>query len=505
MKVGFYQYILIGFLILFIISCVKDFDTKIENPNSTPNTTLANIPVDGDTLYALVNLIWDGEDNDGYVVAYEYSYITYPVGEFSGDSIVHDWVKTEETSLTIAFSSPNEINYQRFLIRSIDNSGNLDSTPAEKKFYTFRTAIPTTTILSPIVDAEFFAQEQGNIWWPGVQLSFTAKDEDGRIIEFAWSADGGEWHWIPAKEDYDKGQDVIIEPQYFAPPLDGRHTLRVFSKDDTYLIDSVGAQVNINLVVPAMDKDILILDDTREPNYLIRNVKDATVDSFYRDIFSYNNSYTIDERNMMTRGFPSLSILGQYKLVIWHSDDAQLPFYLQNTVTGNKTRDAISSYMNVGGDLILTGFRIVEAWYDECPDCRDGFGYTNHPHEFPEDTFVREYLHLVVGEQSSVVGTMSGAKGVGEFSDVHIDTAKVNPNDPHFGKLNVIECAVIKGGFTREILIFEGNDPWCTGLPCAWRYYGDVYDLAYISFPLFTLKIDEARTFAGELLNNMGY
>ena len=211
MKVRILCSIVAGLFMVFTLSCVKDFDTKVENPNLSPNTTLANIPVDGDTLYALVNLIWDGEDNDGYVVAYEYSYTTYPVGEFLGDSITHDWVRTDESELTIAFSSPNEINFQRFHIRAIDNSGNVDQTPAERRFYTYRTKIPTTTILAPAIEAEFFAQEQGNIWWPGVTLAFTAKDEDGRIIEFAWSADGGEWHWVPAKEDYDKGQEVIVE------------------------------------------------------------------------------------------------------------------------------------------------------------------------------------------------------------------------------------------------------------------------------------------------------
>ena len=124
---------------LFEITC-KDFqpgDTKVENPNEAPNTTLANIPTNGATLYALVNLNWDGEDYDGYIDHYEYRYTTEYLVESAGDgdyyftatdtsgqiittwwmidsTMVQPWVATSSTARTVAFNSLSILNHQLF-------------------------------------------------------------------------------------------------------------------------------------------------------------------------------------------------------------------------------------------------------------------------------------------------------------------------------------------------------------------------------------------------------
>ena len=68
----------IFFIFYFFLSCEKfpPGETKSESENKPPNTTLANIPREGATLYALVSLNWDGEDDDGYIDYYEYRYTT---------------------------------------------------------------------------------------------------------------------------------------------------------------------------------------------------------------------------------------------------------------------------------------------------------------------------------------------------------------------------------------------------------------------------------------------
>ncbi|MFQ6113486.1 MAG: hypothetical protein ACE5NG_05270, partial [bacterium] len=211
----FYSSILI-LSILSIFSCVDLYEPKPANENMAPNTTLANIPVDGDTIYALVTLTWDGEDNDGFVVAYDYSYTTYPLGNSLGDSIYHVWQRTEKSSLTIAFTSPDTLNRQHFLVRAVDNSGNVDPTPAKKTLYTTQTTPPTTTILSPRDGSKFYAVEQTSFWFPGITLKFIGDDRDGIITEYAWSADVGELHWVSAKDTM-----IVVKPQDFAEPLDG--------------------------------------------------------------------------------------------------------------------------------------------------------------------------------------------------------------------------------------------------------------------------------------------
>lgn len=476
--------------LLFTTSCVNMLDTKQAKENNPPNTTLANIPVENDTLYALVNMSWDGEDNDGYVIAYEYQYVTYPLGSSLGDSIVHSWSKTELNSLTLAFSSPDDLNRQVFRIRSIDNSGNVDPTPAQKIFYTNRTTAPTTTILSPRTDTEFFATQQTSYWWPGVTVTFTGQDEDGFILEYGWSADNGPMHWVSAQDTV-----VVIKPQDFASQLNGDHIIKVVSKDDTYLLDPVGASINVTLVEPSFSKDILILDDTRE-DVSIKNAADADVDAFYREIFTYKN-LSIDERDMKTRAFPSLRILGDYKLVVWHGDDSKVPFYLTNT----KAMTNIEDYLHSGGDLVICGTQIFDPWLPEA----DPITGLPHPIPFAPGSFVYDYLHIHQGELSNIEGTFIGAAGIGEFSSIEIDPTKMNPSYPQYGKPHLVQVVVEEGPFTRGILTFQGEDPYAKALPCGIRYYGDVYDICFLGFPLWAIKQDQAKVLAGEILKSMGY
>ncbi|MCX8010021.1 MAG: hypothetical protein N3A61_02615, partial [Ignavibacteria bacterium] len=174
-------------LTFFYLACERP--TSPPNPNLPPNTTLANVPRDGDTLFALQTLHWDGEDDDGYVVSYQYRYITYRYPLM--DSLVQEWKDTKATSLTIAFVSDSSLNKQVFQIRAVDNNGAVDPTPAEKIFYTRKNRYPITEIFKPTNNQQLFVTDKITDWWPGVELVFAAHDPDegGDIVEYAWSVD----------------------------------------------------------------------------------------------------------------------------------------------------------------------------------------------------------------------------------------------------------------------------------------------------------------------------
>jgi hypothetical protein len=296
---------------------------------------------------------------------------------------------------------------------------------------------------------------------------------------------------VPARDSV-----VTIPPSAFAQPFTGTHTIRVQCKDNTQLIDPIGTSITVALVQPSFQKDILILDDTRE-DISLRNVADARVDSFYLAIFGFNNHYVIEQRDMLTRAFPSRRILGDFKLVIWHHDDSKAPFYLGNDVAIRTIQD----YLHVGGNLILSGVRLWEHWL---PPADPILGLP-HPLPFTQGSFVRDFLHINAGDQSGFQGTFTGASGVGEFSDVEIDSSKMNPDYPQFGKPHLVGVVVEKGPFTREILRVNGGDPYAAGLPCAIRYYGDTYNISVVMFPIWSLKSDNAQTLAQQLLRGMGF
>ncbi len=475
-------------LILFIISCERK--TSPADPNEYPNTSMANIPRDNDTtkLFALLTLHWDGEDFDGFISGYEYRYKTYR--KSIGDSIVQDWKFTDQTSLTIPFLSDDSVeNKQVFEIRAIDDQGDADPTPATKNFYTYRTDFPITEILYPIQNRTYFVVEQLTDWWGGIELEFKAYDPDidkgGGITEYGWAVDGGDTTWT-------KDTAVVIIPDKFQQPLVGEHKITVTSRDNTNLIDPIGATVTIKLVSPAGGKNILIIDATTETNFpggLTNKATDAQVDAFYSEIFP--NS---DQWDLRQRGFPPVDSIGQYKLVVWHSDD--LPF-TQPHVIANYT-DQIKDYLNVGGNIIIGGWRILKS-----------FAWTqNFPITFPPESFVNEYLHIVSVDESSFEGDMTYADGLqGLYSSIRVDSVKM-AGFPYFGKLSHVNLISLPAGFTDGIYFYQNppNSQYFEfrGKTIGLRYYGTAFQSVVLGFPMYFLKLEDAKVMAQEILAQMG-
>ena len=68
-----FGYVVVAFAILLLIaagSCSRP--TEPAHANNPPDTRLANIPKDNDTVFALVTLYWDGGDYDGFIKSFQY-------------------------------------------------------------------------------------------------------------------------------------------------------------------------------------------------------------------------------------------------------------------------------------------------------------------------------------------------------------------------------------------------------------------------------------------------
>ncbi|RKY54418.1 MAG: hypothetical protein DRP89_04990, partial [Candidatus Neomarinimicrobiota bacterium] len=462
--------------------------TSPASPNIPPNTTLANIPVENDTLFALVTFHWDGEDDDGCIAEYEYRYITCHI--FIGDSIVQPWTATYETSVIIPFESSDSLNYQRFQVRAVDNMGDVDPTPAERDFYTVQTIYPETGILIPHQNQQFFALEQTTDWWQGVQLTFTANDEDGEVVEYAWAVDNGDWNW---------GQDttIMITPDYFEP-LGGEHILRVTSRDNTNLVDIAGDSITLILVVPSFEKDILVIDETVESKFpvpLNSYYNDSDVDSFYAKIFGTEESWDFQKN-----GMPSKDTLGQYKLVVWHADNL-CSFSSEDDMHKLPANiDDIIDYLNVGGDFIMGGWRILKS-----------FAYAEpFPKTFQEGSFIHDYLHILKADETPLVPSdFVGAEGKGTFSDIRVDSTKLAWAFPFLGKLAQVNTMPGRAGFTDVIFRYICSENSQLGIyrssAVGLRYYGTVFNAIVLGFPIFFIEEDDAAVMANEMLKSLGY
>lgn len=474
----------LGFSIFAYIGC--DRTTQPANPNQPPNTTMANIPVEYDTLYALVTLHWDGEDNDGYVTGYQYRYITYR--EFFNDTTYQDWVDTNVTSITLPFFSDDSIsNHQWFQVRAVDNNGEHDPTPAEKELFTEKTEFPSTYILYPRNGNYYFASENPTDWWEGVQLDFYGTDLDGDIIEYGYKVDNGDTLWTT-------DTTVVIPPSMFEEPLTGPHTITVAARDNTFLVDPKGKSVTIELIFPTFEKPILIIDATSETNgsfpASIPQPTDEEVDQFYERIFPGSESWDLKEK-----GWPPPEVLGNYKMAVWHSD--HIPFTKPHTIA-NYT-DEIKDYMNIGGTMFISGWRILKsfAWDDPFPV------------QFPEGHFVNDYLHIVSVDETPIMGDCIGMLGIGEnYSDIKIDSVKL-AGFPYNGKLSYVNLIRTAAGFTDGIYSYN-NDPQSSyyqyrGIRTGLRYYGTAFDAIILGFPMYFVEEESAKVMVQEILDQLEF
>jgi hypothetical protein len=450
--------------------------------NVAPNTTLSNIPVENDTLFALVTLHWDGEDEDGFPAYYEYRYTTRHL--FMGDSVVTAWDTTQTTSLTLAFESSDELNQQVFEVRAVDNNGVADPTPATRAFYTLKTIFPETEIIGIEADETFFVLDAVTDWWQGIPLTFTAIDQDGDVVEYAWAVDDGDWNWT-------QDTTLFLPPDAFSGSLQGEHTLRVTSRDNTNLVDPVGDEISIRLISPTFAEEILIIDETLERSMPFGvAVTDEQVDQYYADLFGTTNTW-----DYATDGMPSKEVLGRYQLVIWHADNN-----FSNPTDYHKLplhTDVISDYMNVGGDFIMSGWRILKS-FAPTEDMAAGVS-------FAPGTFINDYLHITAASETSLAGDFTSATGVGDFSSVRVDSLKLASAFPYYGRLAQINVIDERAGFTEFIYAYEGETLSLRGRPIGLRYYGTTFNAVVLGFPLFFMRKEDAARAASEVLQALGY
>ncbi|GAB4366404.1 MAG: hypothetical protein Kow0042_06250 [Calditrichia bacterium] len=476
---------------LFFLQC--DRKTQPANPNNPPNTTLANIPLDGDTLFALQTLHWDGEDYDGFIAGYQYRYITHHL--LKGDSLVQPWKDTVATSVTIPFESSDLLNYQRFQVRAVDDAGDVDPEPAEKRFYTVQTIFPETRIIVPARNQQFFIIDHITDWWQGVPLAFEATDEDGEVVEYGWAVDDTVWNWT-------QDTALFIPPQYFQP-LDGIHTIRVTARDNTNLVDPVGAEVKVKLINPSFAKDILIVDETDESKFPSgMSFTDAEVDSFYARVFGIHDQWDYFKQDTIPKP-PPKEILGQYKLLVWHADN----YYTSDIDVHRIPRhtDYLIDYLNVGGDFIMSGWRILKSFAQTEP----------FPKTFEEGTFIRDYLHIMNADESYPIADFDSATGWSGFSGINmnVDVAKLSlsflTSIPRIGLPYINVMPNPQASFTDIILLYA-NDPQSPftdyrNSPVGLRYYGSSFDSIVLGFPLFFMQEDQVKVFTQKMLRSLGY
>ncbi|MBC8045686.1 MAG: hypothetical protein H7Y00_02735 [Fimbriimonadaceae bacterium] len=111
-----------------LFSCKKEFEGTL-NANQAPNTfTIIDtiIRFGDDRLTSQVTLNWWGNDADGFIVGYEYTF-----DEIISDATIWSYIEIQDSTFILAPAQGEDTANYVFHIRAIDNDGLSDPTPAQ--------------------------------------------------------------------------------------------------------------------------------------------------------------------------------------------------------------------------------------------------------------------------------------------------------------------------------------------------------------------------------------
>jgi hypothetical protein len=175
-----------------LISCEK---TPLEvDRNRPPQTFLVSAPVDSSVENAntipysyRIHLYWRGEDSDGYVVGYQYSWDDSSIGAFrytARTDSIFELLVNDSMATTGGTTNPGTARAHRFFIRAVDNLGKPDPsfTIFNSRIFVAKTEAPTvefvggipsgTVTIDTLCDASPF------------KVCWTGADGDGYVAKY---------------------------------------------------------------------------------------------------------------------------------------------------------------------------------------------------------------------------------------------------------------------------------------------------------------------------------
>ncbi len=479
---------LFGCSIIFISihGCSEPKNPSEPYPNILPETELANVPPNDpngeNPLFALVTLNWIGSDADGFVTAFKYrwSYVE------NGETKYRDWITIPAIDSTgrpvqgsnnrsFVFESQEELNPHLFEITAIDDAGDEDPTPASKWIWTKHALPPETQIKSaPDSNAQVFMIDHVTDTWGGIKFGFSGTDDDGEVVDYSWKVDNGEW------SEWQLGTEAIVLAKHLSQPLNGRHVFYVRARDNTNIDDQTPASWSFQVIVPTWTRQMLIIDNTRDGTGMAGSPTDTQVDSFYTSIISQTNRPDFDHWDVKEQGYPSRLDLSDYRVILWHND-----FFIVDAQSRPDAvfMETIQDYLNVGGRMIMSGWRFISLSSSEAP----------------VDTFVFRYAHVQLEMDQTTEKDFIGASGMAGYPDVSMDKDKLVASWE--GAIDRV-LLLTPRGFAESIYQFNSKDGTSQyqGRIVAVRYLGITYQVVFFGYPLYFLKQDDARALIDRVL-----
>ena len=234
----------------------------------------------------------------------------------------------------------------------------------------------------------------------------------------------------------------------------------------------------------SLDQGIVLVDESEDGDGSLLNPTDEETDDFYNSIlirFERENFDVIEENGI------SLADLGAFSTVIWHGDD-----YADLRVPLN-ARDDIQQYLEFGGNLIYTGYLPSKAFESN----------VLYPTDYSPDDFIYDYLKIAsVDKQfgSRFHGAIPVTEG---YHEVYTDSNKTKESyNFHLANIEAIEASPSGTVIYSYETDFDTNTAQGSMKddPVGVEYIGDDYKVVTLSFPLYYMQFDQAKTLMENIL-----
>ncbi|MEO0079324.1 MAG: M28 family peptidase [candidate division WOR-3 bacterium] len=228
------------------------------------------------------------------------------------------------------------------------------------------------------------------------------------------------------------------------------------------------------------DHGILLVDETRDGTGARGNPSDEQQDRFYHALLE---GFRYTDWDVAQEGLPLVGDIGPFSTVVWHGDD-----YTQQQLY--PALSGLDHYLAYGGRLWLMGWKPVWALMN----CSGSYPYNFGLGQFPYDR-----LHLQ-GASQSPIPDFIGANGESGYPSVAIDSAKTVPSI--LGRLPYVDALLPRDAWPiLTFNSFSGDSFQGRPVGVVWR---NGYRIAFLGFPLYYTKENEARQLAVRVLTDLG-
>ncbi|RJP72966.1 MAG: M20/M25/M40 family metallo-hydrolase [Ignavibacteriales bacterium] len=252
---------------------------------------------------------------------------------------------------------------------------------------------------------------------------------------------------------------------------------------DSTLNESVAAVVKSRAV--SLNSGIVVVDETANGNGAQLKPTDEQVDEFYNSLLQ---DYSKDDFDIIEAGNIKLADFGIYSTIIWHgNDNSELSYPFS-------TAEDIKQYLKLGGNFLYAGYLPTKAFEQNVV----------YPANFTETSFINEVLKI--GSAEKVFGSkFYGAIGTDNYNNIFADTTKTKQTmNYHISDIESI-YPTAEG---KTIYYFDTKFDSTTvsgsmkGKPVGVEYIGSDYKAITLSFPLYYMDSDQAKTFLNYVLTN---